>query len=264
MSAATPAEPLVLREDRNGVAIITLNRPRAMNALSRALMSAIASTFRELQQDKTITAAILTGNGRAFCAGVDLKEFASNQNPDGHTTENADLWNALRDFDRPVIGAINGVAITGGFELALMCDILIASEDARFADTHARVGVIPGWGLSQLLTRLIGANRARELSFTGNFLSAQKADAWGLVNRVVPKEELLPNCLQLAHDMASCVQTTLRAYKKLINDGAGLALNDALALEEQVSLSNHGSSIGDALSAHRDDVMSRGRSQASE
>lgn len=261
MSAVTAPEPLVLREDRNGIAIITLNRPQAMNALSRGLMAAIASTFRELQQDKTITAAILTGNGRAFCAGVDLKEFASHQNQDTHTTENADLWNALRDFDRPIIGAINGVAITGGFELALMCDILIASEDARFADTHARVGVIPGWGLSQLLTRLIGANRARELSFTGNFLSAQKADAWGLVNRVVPKEELLPTCLQLANDMASCVQTTLRAYKKLINDGAGLALNDALALEQQLSLSTHGNSIGDAISAHRDDVMSRGRTQ---
>ncbi|MET0379763.1 MAG: enoyl-CoA hydratase [Spongiibacteraceae bacterium] len=259
------SEQWVLREDRDGIAIVTLNRPQAMNALSRALTAALANTFRDLQQDQTITAAILTGNGRAFCAGLDLKEIGNNEGKDGlGEIEAADLWGALRGFDRPIIGAINGVALTGGFELALMCDLLIASEDARFADTHARVGVIPGWGLSQLLTRLIGVNRARELSFTGNFLSAAKAEAWGLVNRVVAKEELLPTCLQLAQDMASCDQSTLRAYKKLINDGARLSLSDALVLEDHVHLLTRENSTGDAIAARRGKVMSRGRGQTSE
>lgn len=256
------SEPLVLREDRDGIAIISLNRPQAMNALSRALTTSIADTFRALQKDQSITAAILTGNGRAFCAGLDLKEIGNTEGKDGlGEIEAADLWGALRSFDRPIIGAINGVALTGGFELALMCDVLIAADDARFADTHARVGVIPGWGLSQLLTRIVGMNRAREISFTGNFLSAQKAEAWGLVNRVVPKDELLETCLQLGRDMASCDQSTLRAYKKLINDGFRLSLGDALALEEQTHTATRHNSSGDAIAQRRENVMSRGRTQ---
>ena len=116
-----------------------------------------------------------------------------------------DIVRAMESFDRPIIGAINGFAITGGFEVALTCDILIASPAAKFADTHARVGVMPGWGLSQKLSRTIGIYRAKELSLTGNYLSAEQAAEWGLVNRVVPAEELLTTCRALAKDILSCV-----------------------------------------------------------
>src|SRR5262249_56634240 len=119
----------------------------------------------------------------------------------------------------PIIGAINGVAVTGGFELALACDVLIVSTAARFADTHARVGVMPGWGLSQKLARVIGIYRAKELSLTGNYLSAEQAEAWGLVNRIVPAEALLPTCEALARDMLSCVPEVVRRYKQVIDSG---------------------------------------------
>jgi enoyl-CoA hydratase len=265
MSAQPVSESLVIREDRDGIAIITLNRPQAMNALSSALSAALADTFRALQKDDSISAAILTGSGRAFCAGLDLKELGNSEGKDAlDDIESTDVGGALRTFDRPIIGAINGVAVTGGFELALMCDILVAAEEARFADTHARIGVIPGWGLSQLLTRIVGINRAREISFTGNFLSAQKAETWGLVNRVVPKEELLETCLQLGRDMAGCDPLILRAYKKLINDGARLSLGDAIVLEEHTHHSTRHLSSGEAIAARRSNVIARGRDQTGE
>ena len=137
---------------------------------------------------------ILTGAGKAFCAGLDLKELGSGQaalggGENGVTAR--DPVAALARFSGPVIGAINGAAVTGGFELALACDVLLASPQARFADTHARVGIAPGWGLSQRLSRAIGIYRAREISLTGNWVSAEQAAAWGFVNRVVPAEELL-------------------------------------------------------------------------
>jgi enoyl-CoA hydratase len=254
--------PVLQVERRDAVAIVTLNRPDKLNALNPELTRAISAAFRELQADDDIAAAILTGAGRAFCAGLDLKalEQEGGLGSRGDDTD-AEFYAALAGFDRPLIGAVNGVAITGGFELALACDVLIASPAAKFADTHARVGVIPGWGLSQLLSRLIGINRARELSFTGNYLTAEKAEAWGLVNRVVPAEELLPACLQLANDMASCDRVTLRRYKRLINDGAGLSLKEALALEQEVHMATRDEVTGEAVAQRRQQVQARGRSQ---
>jgi enoyl-CoA hydratase len=131
--------------------------------------------------------------------------------------------------------SINGAAVTGGFELALACDLLIASETARFADTHARVGVLPGWGLSQRLPRLIGVNRAKELSLTGNFLSARQAESWGLVNRVVEPDRLLAVASALAADMLSASPEILVAMKRLIDDGAATTLNRGLEIERERS-----------------------------
>src|SRR5262245_277324 len=182
------SEAIILVETRERIATVTLNRPKALNALSRALVEAITRTFVELAADAGVDVAILTGAGRAFCAGVDLKELSSSgaapQNPGDGSDSALRMIDAIAGFDRPLIGAINGHAITGGFEVALMCDILIASSEARFADTHARVGIAPGWGLSQKLSRWIGIGRAKELSFSGNFLDAATAERWGLVNRV--------------------------------------------------------------------------------
>jgi enoyl-CoA hydratase len=180
--------------DPSGYALVTLNRPAALNALSGALRSQLADVVRRLEADPAVRVLILTGAGRAFCAGLDLKELGSGQGSlgvDNAVTGN-DPVTALQQFSGPVIGAINGAAVTGGFELALACDVLLASPQARFADTHARIGVAPGWGLSQKLSRAIGIYRAREVSLTGNWISAEQAAAWGFVNRVVPADELLP------------------------------------------------------------------------
>ncbi len=175
----------VLLEKFDGFAIVTLHRPEAMNALSRELRSDFVSVFNACTEDRDIRVIILTGSGKAFCAGFDLKELGSSDTT--NTAEEADngVARAMETFNGPIIGAINGHCITGGFEMALACDILIASENARFADTHARVGMLPGWGLSQKLPRLIGLSRAREIAFTGAPIFAQQAYEWGLVNHVV-------------------------------------------------------------------------------
>ena len=252
---------IVLVEKKDSFAIVTLNRPDSMNALSRELMQQLALTFRALQQDHTLSAVIVTGAGKAFCAGVDLQELSERGLESFTLDGDCDIQAAILEFDRPVIGAVNGVAATGGFELALWCDLLIASENARFADTHARVGLVSGWGLSQRLQRLIGINRARELSFTGNFLSAEKAEAWGLVSRVVSPEELLPTCEALATEMSSCDQTTLVRYKRVINEGAGMDLAAALQHERLAMDMHSATQTGDDIARRKDDVIKRGRKQ---
>ena len=255
---------LVTRDD--AVATVTLNRPEAMNALSRALRAELAATMRALAADDGVRAIVLTGAGeRAFTAGLDLKELGadtSNLGAANATSADENPVKAIELCPQPVIGAINGVAITGGFEVALACDILIASTHARFADTHARVGVMPGWGLSQKLSRLIGLGRAKELSLTGNFLGAEAARDWGLVNRVVAPEDLLPAAQALARDIASADPAMVRAYRALIDDGYALPYGEALALEHARSSAANRTVSADAVEARRLAVMKRGRERA--
>ena len=257
------AEPILLVERDGPVAIVTLNRPDALNALSRALRSEIVSVFAELADDDGVRAAVLTGNGRAFTAGVDLKEAGQTGFALGADGGEIDLAKGLAAFPWPIIGAINGFAITGGFELALMCDVLLASEDAKFADTHARVGIMPGWGLSQRLSRLIGMSRAKELSLTGNFLEADMAERWGLVNRVYPAEELLPAAIKLGHDMASCDPVLLKNYKRVIDDGFATGFGEGLRLEVERSAEHARSVTAESVEAARKAVTARGRDQQS-
>lgn len=247
------------------VAIVTLNRPEAMNALSRALRRELAQAMRSVEADADVRAVVLTGAGtRAFTAGLDLKELGADTSNLGATNaESADdnPVKAIELCSKPVIGAINGVAITGGFEVALACDVLIASTNARFADTHARVGIMPGWGLSQKLSRMIGISRAKELSFTGNFLDAATAERWGLVNRVVEPEALLPAAVALAQDMAGIEPAMLRTYKALIDEGYGLSFGEGMAIEQaRSSAANSRVEAGD-VEARRKAVMERGRGQ---
>jgi len=251
-------------EKSEAIATITLNRPEAMNALSTELRNAITDAFREVQADEAIRVAILTGAGRAFCAGFDLKELGSGD--PGRTADEAqgDIVGAMASFEGPIIAAVNGHAITGGFELALACDLIIASTRAKFADTHARVGILPGWGLSQKLPRLIGIARAKEISLTGNTIKAEQAYEWGLVNRVVEPEELLPTCKALATDMASCVPGVLKGYKKLIDDGYGMNLREAMALEVERSLESAKHATATMIAKRREGVISRGREQSGE
>ena len=266
------SEPVILVEKSGSIATVTLNRPTAMNALSRDLRRAIAETFEELEADENIRVAILTGAGKAFCAGLDLKELGGDASAVGGSSDSSgggvnstigdkDPVTSIGRFSGPVIGAINGVAITGGFELAIACDVLICSENARFADTHARVGILPGWGLSQKLSRAIGIYRAKELSLTGNFLSAQQANEWGLVNRVVPAEELLPTARKLAEDMLSVVPQCLPAYKKLIDDGFAQDFGTALKTERRFSNAANKSVAPEEIAARREGIQSRGKQQ---
>ncbi len=255
------ADPVLLIDAADGIATLTLNRPQAMNALSRELRGAIVEAFSRLSDD--VDVVILTGSGRAFCAGLDLKEMSqSSQRETESAVAGADVVEALQNLDRPVIGAINGFAITGGFELALACDILIASTAAKFADTHARVGILPGWGLSQKLSRTIGIYRAKELSLSGNYLSAEQAEAWGLVNRVVPPDTLLPACLSLAKDIQSCDAQVMRPYKRLIDTGYAQTFADGLRLEAHESRQHARTLNPETLAERRQTVQQRGRQQS--
>ena len=258
------AEGLVLVERApEGYAVLTFNRPEAMNALSAALRRALAEAIAELAAEASVRVLILTGAGRAFCAGLDLKELgaAGGAPALGGAAVAADPVAALAGFAGPVIAAVNGAAVTGGFELALACDVILASEEARVADTYARVGVLPGWGLSQRLPRLVGPGRAKELSLTGNFLDAKTACEWGLVNRVVPAGELMAVAKKLAADMATIPVETLSLYKSIIDDGFALPYGEALAHEHKASSAHNRTVTPEAVEARRAAIQARARTQ---
>jgi enoyl-CoA hydratase len=190
----------------NRVATVTINRPEARNALNHEVRTKLRQTMADVDADADVDVVILTGADPAFTAGLDLKELGGGDPDRSGSAISSDSTTpvAQRPFaplSKPLIGAVNGVAITGGFEIALNCDFLIASERAAFADTHARVGVMPGWGLTVLLAEAVGVRRAREISFTGNFVDAHQAWSMGLVNRVVPHGELLSVCQKVAEDI---------------------------------------------------------------
>jgi enoyl-CoA hydratase len=209
---------VVLYEVSERIATITLNRPDARNALSSEVLRLLPERMRQAEADPDVDVIILTGTDPAFCAGLDLKELGSqdgkllNTGADGSV--NADgIRGPFPKISKPLIGAVNGVAVTGGIELALNCDFLIASENAKFGDTHSRVGVMPGWGLSVLLPQAIGVRRAREMSFTGNFMDAQEALTFGLVNHVVAHDQLISFTRKIALDIIGNVQEGVRELR---------------------------------------------------
>lgn len=253
--------PVILVEKHGETALVTLNRPTAMNALSRELRTAIADTFEKLEADPGTRVVVLTGAGKAFCAGLDLKELGQGADTVQGTVATTDPVTSMGRFSGPIIGAINGVAITGGFEIALACDVLICSSEARFADTHGRVGILPGWGLSQKLSRAVGIYRAKELSLTGNFLTAQQANDWGMVNRVVPPAELIPASLKLAADMLSLVPECLSGYKKLIDDGFAQSFGDAMKTEHRFSGAANKAVSPAEIESRREAIRQRGQAQ---
>lgn len=217
MSAALSLD-VVLFEVSERIATVTINRPEARNALSSEVLSLLPERLLAAEADDSVDVIILTGTDPAFCAGLDLKELGSSGgNLGGGGTDSGSDETAPRGpfppLTKPLIGAINGVAITGGFELALNCDFLIASEHAKFGDTHSRVGVMPGWGLTVLLPQAIGVRRAREMSFTGNFMLADEALAFGLVNHVVAHDDLMPFTRRLARDICGNEQDGVRQIR---------------------------------------------------
>lgn len=217
------------------IATITLNRPESHNALSQELRSNLAIAFEKVQADDEVEVVILTGAGdKSFCVGLDLKEFEHSPLTTDNFGPESPMMRALARLEKPLIGAINGFTVTGGFELACNCDFLVGSANAKFADTHVRVGVLPGWGISQNLPRLIGPARARFLCFTGNYLDAATAKEWGLLLDVVAAADLLSYCRKLASDMLSADQPTLRKYRELIQIGQRTTVREGLEEEARV------------------------------
>jgi len=225
-------EKPVLFEVEDGTALITLNRPERRNAINQALLVHLYDSLEEATRDDTVKAVIITGNGKSFCSGIDLdcilKENLFDPRGDG-----VDFVDVIRACSKPVIGAVNGHAITGGFEIALNCDFLIASEQACFADTHARVGIVPGWGMTQLLQEAVGRRMARQMSLSCQFISAEKALQCGLVNEVTAPDELLPRARQIAADIAAAKPDILPVVKELIEFRATTTLEGGLAEERR-------------------------------
>lgn len=251
-------ETIVL-ERKGRIAKVTLNRPEALNAINQLMIRELAAVVDEVEGDEEIDVVILTGAGRAFCAGRDIKEMGQSLDQTGLLMATGDR---IRLLDKPTIAAVNGYAITGGFELALCCDIILASESARFADTHARLGLMPGLGLSQLLPRLVGAKKAKELSFSGNYMTAREALDFGLVNRVVPAGELEGAVEALANDILSSDQGIVRKMKKLIDGGQGMSVEQAFMFERYEQMLHKEVLTAADVERRRQGVMERGRKQA--
>ena len=256
-------EPVLLVDKQDGIAILTLNRPHKLNALSLELRLELQKEIESIRTDSEVGVVILTGAGRAFCTGRDLNELGDAGNRElERELERYNPPELLRSLPQPVIGAINGLAITGGLEISLSCDLLIVTPETKFADTHVRLGLIAGWGLSQRLSRAIGLARAKELSLTGNYLTAERACEWGLANRIVSREELLPTCIGLAKDMLSSLPEVVLKTKSLMDRGFDLALGDAMAYEAEINRL-HQIPSPDGIKALQAGVQDRGRGQVS-
>ncbi len=254
-------DEVLLVEVADSVAIITLNRPQVRNALSGELLARLSKAVIDCESRDDVSVMILTGADPAFCAGLDLKNLGSGE---GGSMVPGPRQGAIPARVKPLIGAINGPAITGGLEVALACDLLIASDRARFADTHARVGVQPLWGLTVLLPQAIGVRRAREMSATGNFIDAEKAYEWGLVNHVVDHENLLSFCRSLAADIVGNNTGGVQRIMATYSEGSMLSPGDAWDLETQAGLDwmmSGASNLGD-MDKRRKEVIERGREQS--
>lgn len=226
------SEAPLLVERRGKVALLTFNRPDKLNALSGALRRAFIVALAELAAEPAVHVVVLTGAGRAFTAGLDLGEIAASGKSVEENVASENMVDAIAAFPKPIIGAINGLAVTGGFEIALALDILLVAEDASFTDSHVRVGITPGWGLSQRLARAVGLSRANELSLSARALPAQEAVAWGLANHVYPAAELLPAALALADQIAGHEPRGVQAMKELIASGFAATLEQGLRFED--------------------------------
>ena len=259
---STESGEIVRVEIEDRVATVTLNRPGRRNALSRALYRRIPAVLTELDQHDDVEILILTGEDPAFCAGVDLKELSETPPGEGEGDGRNPWRGPIPPLAKPLLGAINGPAITGGLEVALACDFLVASERAAFADTHARVGIMPGDGLTVRLAEAVGLRRAKEMSATGNFVLADEAWRIGLVNHVVPHEDLLPFTRSLAADIlsndASGVRQMLSTYDQVTDTTA----EEGWKIEDRISRTWRGGDVdAEEVARRRGSVTERGRKQ---
>jgi enoyl-CoA hydratase len=261
---ATTGQDVLLLERHESVALVTLHRPAVRNALNTALIDALWEVMPALDEDPGVRAIVLTGSDPAFCAGLDLAELsesAENARP-RQQRDSVSNRGALPPVVTPIVGAINGAAVTGGLEIALNCDVLVASERARFADTHLRVGVMPGGGLTVLLPRRVGLGKALEMSLTGAVLDAESALRCGLVDRVVPHDELLPTALSLAAAMGEMEPDALRY---LVDTFRQVSFMPEIAGREHERIRGHAWRDGKidtaAFGASKDAIVQRGRQE---
>ncbi len=254
---------LVLVEVEDRVATVTLNRPESRNAISSELHNQLDAAITELDERDDVGCIVLTGADPAFCAGMDLKSLATeNRSTQQERQRQAARFEMLTPHQAPIIGAINGPTVTGGLELAMCCDFLIASERARFADTHARVGVMPGGGMTIRLPQLVGIDRARRMSFTGDYIDAETARDWGLVVEVVPHEALLPRARELAATIASIPNEYVRELRRGYAEISALSGAEALAAENRWSRDWMAERFDQSrLAGEREKIVARGRDQ---
>lgn len=222
-------ESCLLIDAAEGVLSLTLNRPAARNALNIALTRALAQQLRRFEEDSGLRVAVLSGSDPAFCAGLDLKEFSAPESP---RAEVAALIDSVPRLRKPIIAAVNGPAMTGGLELALGCDFIIASERARFGDTHTKIGALAGGGMTSRLPHAIGFRWAKQLSFTSTAIDAATALRIGLVNELKPHEELLPYVRSVARAIADQDPQLLGIVRQVLNTGAQGTLADCVRLEK--------------------------------
>ncbi len=227
----------IVVEFSDGVAVITLNRPEVMNALSFRLKGEVAGAFDDMETDDGARVVILTGGEKVFSSGADIKErrqvkLTQSQFYSAQKKSQA-FYTRIREFEKPVIAAVSGVAAGGGCELALVCDLRIASESARFGLPEVKIGVMPAAGGTQRLPRLIGAARAKEMLFTGDFIDAREALCMGLVNRVVPVERLMEEARALADRLKDRPPLSLKYTKRAVNVGLEMDMASALDYEAQ-------------------------------
>jgi len=222
----------IIFEKEENIAIITFNRPEAMNALNNQTRAEFGQAIEDVAMDDAIKVLILTGSGKAFVAGSDIKEFNETTPFAAHNIKR--LGEVVEKLEKPVIAAVNGFCLGGGNEIAMGCDIIIASEKAKFGQTEINIGIIPGGGGTQRLPRLIGVCRAKELIYTGDIIRAEEADRLGLVNRVVPMDELMPAAKELAKKIAAKSAAALKLAKTAINRGMQTNLESGLKYEYEL------------------------------
>ncbi|MGH6625219.1 MAG: enoyl-CoA hydratase [Burkholderiaceae bacterium] len=226
---------LTVERSGRGWATVAFNRPHKLNTLSIELRRELDDAVQSLEADDSVHVLILTGTGKAFTAGLDLDEWSATSDP----AAAAYRWDAvasLRQFSGPIIAAVNGLAVTGGVEIVLACDVIVASDQARFADTHVRVGLLPGWGGSARMIQRVGVHRAKELALTGRFFTAQEAAQWGFVNQVVEHAQLMPRAQALAAEMLQAQPEHLVLYKQLLDEESRVPFAEALTWERTRSV----------------------------
>jgi len=231
-------EAPVLLEKHDGVAVVSLNRPRLLNAYNMAMRDALFEALEAVRDDPEIRAMILRGNGRAFCSGGDLNEFGSA--PSVVVAREArwrrDVWGLLYNLPKPTIAAVHGIVAGGGFEMALLCDLCIAADDARFFYPETGVAMIPGVAGTQTTPRLAGWGRALDLVLTGREISAAQALEWGLIAEVVAAGRLRQSAMRLAQGMTRLMPDLVRRLKQAVNEGMDASLDEGLRLEARLGL----------------------------
>jgi len=225
----------LIYEKEEGIAIVTMNRPDRLNALSFKLKEDLSHVFDVMEKDEEVKVVILTGGPKAFSAGADIKERATAQTSQARYVFNQrkthEFFCKIENFEKPVIAAVSGVAVGGGCELSLVCDLRLASETARFGVPEVKIGVIPAAGGTQRLPRIIGITKAKELLYTGEFIDAQEAYRLGLVNKVVPVEKLMDEAKEFAHKLMNNPPLSIKYAKMAVNVGMQLDLASALEYE---------------------------------